>query len=70
MARRRKKSSIPRILILILIITGIATLILRMLGRRLQVVELGEIAGYVGTAFAISLLIIIGILVVNLINRK
>jgi hypothetical protein len=36
----------------------------------MQVTELGEIAGYTGTAFAISLFIIIGILVVSQVNKK
>jgi hypothetical protein len=41
-----------------------------MLNRRLQVPELGEIAGYAGTAFAISLLLIIGIWILNQVNKK
>ena len=70
MVKKRKKRLIPKTLILFCIITGIATLVLRMLNRKLQVPELGEINGYIGTAFAISLIIIIGIWVVNVINKR
>ncbi len=71
MPKKRKSAiSLPRPLLLICIITGIAALVLRMLNRRLQVTELGEVAGWAGTAFGISLLIIIGIWIVNYINRK
>ena len=70
MAKKRKKNLIPKALVLCCIITGLATLILRMLNRKLQVAELGEINSYIGTAFAISLLIIIGIWIVHVVNKK
>jgi hypothetical protein len=70
MAKKRKKTSVPKTLFLICIITGIATIVLRMLNRRLQVFELDEVAGYTGTAFAISLILIIGIWLVNQVNKK
>lgn len=70
MARKKKKTVVPKILILICVIAGIVTIILQMLNRRIRVQELGEIEGYSGTAFAISLLIIIGLLVVSQINKK
>jgi hypothetical protein len=71
MPKKRKRSiTLPRPLILISVITGIATLILNMVNNRLKVKELGEVAGWAGTAFVISLLIIIGIWVVNYINKK
>jgi hypothetical protein len=70
MVKRKKKVLIPRFLLVCLIISGIAALVLRMLNRRLQVPELGEIAGYAGTAFAISLLLIIGIWILNQVNKK
>jgi hypothetical protein len=71
MPKKRKKTiSLPRPLLLICFIMGIATLVLNMANNRLKVKELGEVAGYAGTAFVISLLFIIGIWVVNYINRK
>jgi len=36
----------------------------------MQVIELDEIAGFTGTAFAISLFIIVGIWILGLINKK
>jgi len=66
---RKKKRTIPKTLLLICIITGIATLILHIANRRLQISELDEIAGYVGTAFVISLIIILGIYIVKLVNK-
>ena len=68
--KRKKKHLIPRSLLIICVITGIATLILRMLNRKLAIPEIGEISGYTGTAFAVSLLIIVGIWLVNVINKK
>ena len=70
MAKKKKKTLIPKTLLLVCIITGIATLLIRMLNRKLKVPELDEINGYIGTAFAISLLIIIGIWIVNMVNKK
>jgi hypothetical protein len=71
MPKKRKKSpAIPRWLILACIITGIATLVLKMANNRLKIPELAEVAAYAGTAFVISLLIIIGIFVVRHINKK
>lgn len=70
MAKKRKKNLIPKTLLLFCIVSGVATLVLRMLNRKLQVSELSEISSYIGTAFAISLLVIIGIWVVNLVNKK
>jgi hypothetical protein len=69
-AKKKKKLIIPKILLLICIISGIAVLVLRLLNRQMQVPELGVIAGYAGTAFAISVIIIIGIWVVNFVNKK
>ena len=68
--KKAKKILIPKALLLPLIITGIATLILQILNRRLKLPELGEIMGYVGTVFVISLIIMIGILLVNQVNKK
>ncbi len=70
MARKKKKTGFSSPLLLICIISGIATLVLRMVNRRLQISELGEVAGYAGTAFVVTLLIIIGIWVVRVINRR
>jgi hypothetical protein len=71
MAKKRKRSIfLPRPLLLICIIAGIATLVLNMANGRMKVKELGEVAGWTGTAFVISLLIIIGIWVVNYINKR
>jgi hypothetical protein len=71
MPKKRKKSpTVPRLLVLICIITGIAVLVLRMANNRLKIPELGEIGGYTGTAFVICLVIIIGIYVVRYVNRK
>jgi hypothetical protein len=70
MAKRRKKIGISKTLILSCIISGIAVLILRIINRRLEISELGELSSYIGTAFAVSLMIIIGILVVNMVNKK
>jgi len=70
MAKRKRKPLIPKTLLIICIITGIATLVLRMLNRRLMVMELGELTNYIGAAFAITLIIIIGIWVVHIVNKK
>jgi hypothetical protein len=69
-SKQKRHPTIPRFLILVCIITGIATLVLKMANNRLKVPELGEVAGWAGTAFVISLLIIIGIVVVRHINKK
>lgn len=69
MAKKRKKS-ISKTLIIICVITGIATLVLRIINSRLQITEVGEIIGLVGTAFTVSLVILIGIWVLNQINKK
>ncbi len=70
MAKRRKKIGISKTLILVCIVTGIAVLILRIINRKLQIAELNEFSAYVGTAFAVSIIIIIGIWIVNLVNKK
>ena len=69
MAKKRKKS-ISKTLIIICVITGIATLVLRIINSRLQITEVGEIIGLVGTAFTVILVILIGIWVLNQINKK
>jgi hypothetical protein len=70
MARKKQQqTAIPKFLILTCIITCVATLVLRILNRRLRIPELGEIAGYIGSAFVISLLIIAAIFVVNEVNK-
>lgn len=71
MPKKRKKSpAIPRWLLLTCIISGIATLILKMANNRLKIPELGEVAGWAGTAFVISLLLIICIFAVRHVNKK
>ena len=70
MPKKTKKTLIPKPLIISCIITGLATVILRMLNRKLQIQEIAEINGYIGTVFAISLIIIIGIWVVNVVNKR
>ena len=70
MAKRKKRALIPKLLILTCLISGLGTLVINMVNGRMQVSELGEIAELTGTAFAISLLIIIGIWLVNMINKK
>ncbi|MBI3232980.1 MAG: hypothetical protein HYZ42_02895 [Bacteroidetes bacterium] len=70
MAKKRKKVLIPKLLLICMIISGIAAVVLRMLNRRLQVPEIGEIAGYAGTAFAISLILMIGLWIINQVNKK
>jgi hypothetical protein len=68
--RKRTPTAIPRLLILACIVSAIAALVLQMANKRLKIAELGEIAGWAGTAFVISLLIIIGIFMVRHINSK
>lgn len=70
MAKKKRKIIIPRLLLLICIISGVATLVIRILNRRLQIPELGELAGYAGMTFAISFIIIIGIWLVTLVNNN
>lgn len=70
MKKRRKKNSFQKKLLIICIITGIATLILRILNRQLQIPELSELAGYAATAFIVSLIIIAGIWVVKYVNKN
>lgn len=65
MAKKRKTTNISKKLLLICIITGITVLVMNILNRRLQLAELSEITGYVGTAFVISLVILIGIVLFN-----
>jgi len=68
--KKQKKGLIPKALLLTCIISGVATLVLRMLNHRLHIAELGEINGWVGTAFAISLVIIIGIVIADQVNSN
>ncbi len=70
MSKKRKNTTTYKPLLLFCLIAGIATLVLRMLNRRMQVPELGEIAGYTGTAFAIALVLIIGIWLIAFISKK
>jgi protein-S-isoprenylcysteine O-methyltransferase Ste14 len=70
MAKRKKSAQIPRILILLLILSGVTTIILKMIARKMQVAELNEIAGYAGTVFAVSLLIIILIWTIREVNKR
>jgi hypothetical protein len=70
MTKKKSKTAISKTLISVCIIAGIATIALRMLSARLKLPELGEIASYTGTVFAISLIIIIGIWIVIQINKK
>lgn len=70
MARKKRGPRIPGSVISICIISGIAALVLRMIDRRLQVPELGEVAGIAGAVCAICLLIMIGIWLVNSLNKK
>jgi nitrate/nitrite transporter NarK len=60
MARKKKKAGFTNTLIFILLLSAIATLILRMANQRLQIAELGELAGYAGTIFVIALLLLVG----------
>ena len=70
MAKKNKKTGIPKLLIILLIITGICTLTLNILNRRLQITELKKVAGLFGTVFTIILLIIVGIWLVNYVKKR
>lgn len=72
MAKRKRKShnNINRMLLLTCIIAGIATLVLRMINRRLNIQELGEVAGICGTLFVVCLLILVGTWVVKYLNKR
>lgn len=71
MARRKRKSGngVNKLLLIICIISGIATLVLRMANRRLKIAELGEVSGICGTVFVICLLVLVGIWAVKA-NRQ
>jgi flagellar biogenesis protein FliO len=73
--RKRKSKSTARSpfirpLVITAVITGLATLILRIVNRRLKISELSEIAGICGTVFVVCLLILVGIWVVKYLNKR
>ncbi|HTL10634.1 MAG TPA: hypothetical protein VL307_20310 [Chitinophagaceae bacterium] len=70
MAKKKQQNSIPPSLWITCIVTGIAYIVLRLLNRQLHIPELGIINSYIGTAFAIAIVIIIGILLVKQVNAQ
>jgi len=70
MAKKKQERTIPSALLITCIVTGIATIVLRLLNRQLHIPELSIITSYIGTAFTISLVIIIGIFLVKQVNAQ
>ena len=70
MARKSKNKSVSKSLIIICVITGMATLVLRIINRRLQIAEVGDVKGLVGSDFTLCLIILVGIWVLNQLNKK
>ena len=68
--KKHKKTPVPKALLITCIISGVATLVLRMLNQKLRIPELGEINSYAGTTFVITIVIIGGILLVNQVNAQ
>lgn len=70
MAKKSKKKSVSKSLIIICLITGVATFVLRIINRRMQIAELGDVIGLVGTAFTVCLIILIAVWVLNYMSKK
>lgn len=67
MPKRKRKTgnNFNKPLLVTAITSGTATLVIRLLNRRLKIPELGEIAGICGTVMVICLILLIGIWVVK-----
>lgn len=70
MAKKKKVKGVPKILIVACVVFGITTLVLGILNRKFQLLVFSEIAGYTGTFFVASLVIVIGIMMIQYVRKN
>lgn len=70
MSRKRKKTIVPKFLIKICIGFGITMIIVGILNSFLGISLLNKLNGFIGAIFTISIISIMGLWLINQINKK
>ena len=70
MAKRKKSFTMPKVVSKLCIVTGFLYIALQILNKKLKISLIADLNFYIGSCFAISLLVVLAIFLLNLNNGK